>query len=177
MKTEQTSSEGAGDVTVVRFAELTPATKNPPDMKLARYRRERYQVVGRPGERLPGTAGAEVGADINFGYMRSPPGAGNCSHAHPRWEIFIPLSGRWRLAVEGGPLDDRYELELGPLDMIVLPPDVFHEATNIGDEDGWMMSINPGVKGEPYRIHPDVIRELAAHSRQAGEAAEAGRDI
>jgi quercetin dioxygenase-like cupin family protein len=170
-------SDDDRSVTVVRLAGLTPATKNPPDMKLHRYRRDRYQVVGRPGERLPGTAGADVAANINFGYMRSPPGAGNCSHAHPRWEIFIPLSGQWRLAVEGGPLDERYELELGPLDMIVLPPDVFHEATNIGDEDGWLMSINPGVKGEPYRIHPSVIQELKAVSEQAGDAAQQGRDI
>ena len=40
-----------------------------------------------------------------------------------------------------------------------------------------MMSINPGTKGEPYRIHPSVIEELAAVSEQAGEAARDGRDI
>lgn len=163
--------------TVVRFKELEPLRKHPADTRLERYRRERYSVIGRPDERAPGTPGAIAGVEVNFGYMVCTPGKGNCSHHHPQWEIFIPLTGRWRLVLEGGELEGRQTLELGRWDMIIVPPDTFHEATNISDEDGWMMSINPGVKGAPYTIHPEVVEELRRFAESAGAAAREGVDI
>jgi mannose-6-phosphate isomerase-like protein (cupin superfamily) len=163
--------------TVVRFKELEPRTKHPADTRLERYQRERYSVIGRPEARPAGTPGATVEVDVNFGYMKSAPGKGNCSHHHPQWEIFVPLSGRWRLVIEGGELSGRQTLELNHWDMIIVPPDTFHEATNISDDDAWMMSINPGTKGAPYTIHPDVIEALRQLSESAGAAARQGADI
>jgi mannose-6-phosphate isomerase-like protein (cupin superfamily) len=168
---------GARRATVVRFSELEPLKKHPADTRLERYRRERFSVIGRANERAPGAAGAAVGADVNFGYMKCAPGKGNCSHHHPQWEIFIPLTGRWRLVIEGGELEGRQTLELGRWDMIIVPPETFHEATNISDEDGWLMSINPGVKGAPYTIHPEVIEALRQLSENVGEAAREGVDV
>src|ERR1700722_1776047 len=92
---------------VVRFDELQPLTKNPADTFLPRYRRERFSVVGRADERRAGEPGISIDAAVNFGFIRCAPGTGNCSHKHPNWEIFIPLSGRWRLVLEGGPLEGR----------------------------------------------------------------------
>ena len=166
----------AAQATVVRFKELEPLRKHPADTRLERYKRERYSVIGRPDER-PAGAPAGPAIDVNFGYMKCGPGKGNCSHHHPQWEIFIPLSGRWKLVVEGGELERRETLTLDRWDMIILPPNTFHEATNISDEDGWMMSINPGVKGAPYTIHPEVIEALRQFSDTAGAAARKGADI
>jgi mannose-6-phosphate isomerase-like protein (cupin superfamily) len=164
-------------VTVVRFDDLQPLQKHPADTRLERYKRERYSVVGRAGERPPGAPGADLEVGINFGYMKCASGRGNCSHHHPQWEIFIPLSGRWRIVVEGGEVEGRQSLELGPNDMIIVPPETFHEATNISNEDAWIMSINPGAKGAPYTIHPEVIEALRALSQDAGLAAAGGVDI
>jgi oxalate decarboxylase/phosphoglucose isomerase-like protein (cupin superfamily) len=81
------------------------------------------------------------------------------------------------VVLEGGELDGKIELTLGAWDMIILPPNTFHEATNIGDSDAWLISINPGKDGRPYTIHPDVIAELRALSEDAGKAAAIGADI
>jgi len=162
--------------TVVRFQDLEPLTKHPADTRLPRYQRERYSVMGRPEERRPGAA-ASADVNVNFGYLKCASGKGNCSHHHPQWEIFVPLSGRWRLVIEGGELDGRQTLELEAWDMIIVPPDTFHEATNISDGDAWMMSINPGVKGAPYTIHPEVIEELRKLSEHAAGAAAGGVNI
>lgn len=170
-------AEDAPHATVVRFKELEPLKKHPADTRLPRYRRERYSVIGRPAERPAGAPGADADLGINFGYMSCAPGKGNCSHHHPQWEIFIPLTGRWRLVLEGGALEGRQSLELDPWDMIIVPPEIFHEATNISDEQGWLMSINPGAKGAPYTIHPDVIEELRRSAEGVGEAAREGVDI
>jgi hypothetical protein len=162
---------------VIRFAELSPLRSSPPDILLPRYRRERFSVIGRANERRPEEAGVAVDAKINFGYIRCAAGTGNCSHKHPNWEIFIPMSGRWRLVLEGGVLDERAELILEPWDVIVIPGDTFHEATNISAAEACLLSLNPGSQGASYALHPAVIEELRQLSPEAAHAAERALDV
>jgi oxalate decarboxylase/phosphoglucose isomerase-like protein (cupin superfamily) len=162
---------------LVRFDQLQPLTKNPADTFLPRYRRERFSVVGRADERRAGEPGISIDAAVNFGFIRCAPGTGNCSHKHPNWEIFIPLSGRWRLVLEGGPLEGRGELFLEPWDLILVPPDTFHEATNVGAAEACMLSLNPGKKGAAYTLHPEVIEELRSLGPEIEAAARHAVDI
>jgi oxalate decarboxylase/phosphoglucose isomerase-like protein (cupin superfamily) len=162
---------------VIRFAELSPLRSSPPDVLLARYRRERFSVIGRANERRREEPGVAVNANVNFGYIRCASGTGNCSHQHPNWEIFIPMSGRWRLVLEGGELDARGELTLEPWDVIVIPGGTFHEATNISDAEACLLSLNPGSKGASYALHPQVIEELRRFSPDAARAAEQTLDV
>lgn len=162
---------------VIRFDELTALRSGPPDVLLPRYRRERFSVIGRANERRPDEAGAAVHANVNFGYIRCAPGTGNCSHKHPNWEIFIPMSGSWRLTLEGGPLEKPGELLLEPWDVIVIPGDTFHEATNVSDSEACLLSLNPGKKGASYALHPSVIEELRKFSPEAARAAERAMDV
>jgi mannose-6-phosphate isomerase-like protein (cupin superfamily) len=140
---------------VVRFEELKPAPGAPPDAKLPRFNRERFMVLGRNSERPAGEAGPVVNTGINLAYARCEPGRGFCSHKHPDWEIFIALSGQWRITVADNP-----EVTIGPLDVVAVPGDVYHEALNIGDCVGCMMSINMGTDTARYTIHPDLVEEL-----------------
>jgi oxalate decarboxylase/phosphoglucose isomerase-like protein (cupin superfamily) len=162
---------------VIRFGELSALRSAPPDVVLPRYRRERFSVIGRANERPPGDAGAAVKANVNFGYIRCLPGTGNCSHRHPNWEIFIPMSGRWRLILQGGELDEPGELMLEPWDVIVIPGNTFHEATNVSDAEACLLSLNPGSKGASYALHPSVIEELRRFSPEAAAAAERAMDV
>jgi quercetin dioxygenase-like cupin family protein len=162
---------------VIRFDALRPLRANPADTLLSRYRRERFSVIGRADERAPGEPGTEVAANLNFGFIRCAPGCGNCSHRHPNWEIFIPMSGRWELSLEGGSLGEPGDLLLDAWDVIVIPPNTYHAATNVSDREACLMSLNPGRKGAPYVLHPSVIEELSAFSAQAGEAARRGLDM
>ena len=170
-------SESSSEFQVIRFDDLAPLRANPADTLLPRYRRERFSVIGRADERAPGSPGADVRANINFGFIRCAPGCGNCSHKHPNWEIFIPMSGRWELVLEGGQLSEPGKLILEKWDVIVIPADTFHAATNVSGSEACLLSLNPGRKGAGYTLHPDVIDELRVFSPEAGEAAQRALDV
>jgi mannose-6-phosphate isomerase-like protein (cupin superfamily) len=141
---------------VQKFADLKPLTVGPPDRKLARFQRERYSVVGRPDERPKGDSGVALNAGFNIGYIRCESGKGHCSHSHPDFEVFIPMSGRWAISIEG-----TGDIIAEPWDVVAVPGGVFHSAVNISSDVGYMMSVNAGDMTAGYKIAPDVERELA----------------
>jgi len=149
---------------VIRFGELDGrrSTYRPADMQLSRYERERYSVVGRPAE---GTvAGKRLGEATGFSvvYLKCEPGKGVGLHAHATPEVFIPMSGRWAVTLEGGE-----RLELGPWDVISVPPDLMHGLVNLADEPAFVMAINPGHGGAPIRFAPALLAELREHGAVA----------
>jgi hypothetical protein len=171
------SVESWAKTQVIRFSDLKPLPSSPADVALERYQRQRLSVIGRVDERRAGDPGTGVTANLNFGYIRCAPNRGNSSHSHPNWEIFMPMSGRWRLVLEGGELDAPCELMLEQWDVIVIPPDTFHEATNVSDAEACLLSLNPGRKGAGYTVHPSVIEALRAVAPAAANAAALGQDI
>jgi quercetin dioxygenase-like cupin family protein len=149
--------EGFARRFVQRFAKLKPLKAGPPDRRLARFERDRYSVVGRPDERPEGDTGVALDTGFNIGYIRCDSGKGHCSHSHPDFEVFIPMSGRWRISIEG--IGD---VIADPWDVIAVPPGSFHSAVNIGDSEGYMMSVNAGNMTAGFKIAPEVQAELDA---------------
>jgi quercetin dioxygenase-like cupin family protein len=147
---------------VVRYADLEPAKGAPPDATLARFARERLMVLGRASERPAGAAGPDIDAGINLAYVRCEPGKGFCAHMHPGWEIFVPMSGRWRITVQDGE-----DIEIDAWDAVSVPGDVFHGAVNISDGTAVMMSINPGADTARFAIAPEILAEIAEAARAA----------
>jgi mannose-6-phosphate isomerase-like protein (cupin superfamily) len=143
------------DKYVVRFDALRAAPGAPPDAKLERFQRERFMVLGRASERRSGDTGPVLSTGINLAIVRCEPGKGFCSHKHPDWEIFIALSGQWRIGVA-----DNTAVTIGPMDVVAVPGNVFHDALNVGDGPGCMMSINKGTDTASYTIHPAILKEL-----------------
>jgi quercetin dioxygenase-like cupin family protein len=141
---------------VVRFNDIEPTAGAPPDAQLPRFARDRLLVLGRPSERRAGEVAPDLDAGINIAYVRCESGKGFCSHKHPSWEIFVPMSGRWSITREDGEA-----LEIGPWDAVAVPGDVFHGAVNLSDGDAVMMSINPGGDTAPYTISPKILEEIA----------------
>lgn len=141
---------------IQRFAALKPLAVGPPDRKLPRFQRDRFSVVGRPDERPEGDAGVALNAGFNIGYIRCDAGKGHCSHSHPDFEVFIPLSGRWLISIEG-----TGDVIAEPWDVVAVPGGIFHSAVNIGSGEGYMMSVNAGDMTAGYRIAPEIERELA----------------
>jgi quercetin dioxygenase-like cupin family protein len=142
---------------ITRFAQLKPLKVGPPDRRLARFERDRYSVVGRPDERPEGDTGIAVDTGFNIGYIRCEPGKGHCSHSHPDFEVFIPMSGRWRISIEG--IGD---VIAEPWDVIAVPPGSFHSTVNVSDGEGYMMSVNAGNMTAGFKIAPEIQAELAA---------------
>jgi mannose-6-phosphate isomerase-like protein (cupin superfamily) len=143
------------DKYVVRAKALQAATGAPPDARLPRFKRDRFMVLGRASERVAGDVGPVLKAGINLAYVRCDPNKGFCPHKHADWEIFVVLSSHWKVTVGGDT-----EVTVGPLDVVAVPGDVFHEAVNIGHDGGYMMSINMGTDSAGYVIHPSILEEL-----------------
>ena len=143
---------------IIRFADLDKRKSGyrPRDMLLPRFERERFSVIGRPGE---GSAAGKSTADVkafSVVYLRCEPGKGLASHAHASAEVFIVMSGQWEIDVEGT------KTLLRPWDVISVTPDVLHGARNIGDQPAYMMAINEGSAGVPIRLDPKILSEIRA---------------
>ena len=144
---------------VLRFRDLGArrATYRPADMALARYRRERYSVVGRPREGTSTGGGTAADTGFSIVYLRCEPGCGVALHGHATPEVFIPMSGRWAVV-----FDDGRRLELAPFDVITVPPDVMHGLENLSDEPAMVMAINPGHAGAEIRFPEALVAEIRA---------------
>lgn len=131
----------------------------PVDMMLERFQRSRYSVVGRPAEQTgPLTPLEEVDA-FNLTYLKCEPGKGIGTHAHATPELFIVMKGTWKiwLGENAG-----QETVIGPWDIISVPPNEMHGASNISDEEGWMMTINAGHGGAKIHWALNLVEELRA---------------
>jgi quercetin dioxygenase-like cupin family protein len=150
---------------VIRFRDLDKrkSTFRPRDMLLPRFERTRYSVIGRPGEgSTTGTGLADVKA-FSVVYLRCEPGKGLASHAHQSTEVFIIMSGKWELDVQGT------KTILEPWDVVSVTPDVLHGARNISDAPAYIMAINEGQTGAPIRLDPEILAEIRAAGHQVAD--------
>lgn len=154
---------------VARFAEAPFYWNQFLDTKLPGHGRSQANLIGAFSN-LPQSS-AKITRPHNFfaGYMMLPPGARGALHNHQTAEVFIPLQGRMRLF--WGEAGDK-AIELGPFDMISVPPGVFRGFENPGHEDllllgilegpdpgqvAWSPAVEAQANGVGYAIGPDGI--------------------
>jgi mannose-6-phosphate isomerase-like protein (cupin superfamily) len=113
------------------------------------YRRAQMRYVG--------TGGTGVAADVNtvpsghftFSTMVIPAGNVGPSHIHyDVEEVFFVMRGKMKIVCEKD--GERWESILGERDLVSVPPGVYREETNIGDEDALMCV----MLGTPKPITP-----------------------
>lgn len=143
---------------IIRFKDLDSRKSvfRPRDMLLERFERERFSVVGRPGE---GTSAGKNTGDVSafsVVYVRCEPGKGLAPHAHDSSEVFIILSGVWEVSC--GEMRARLE----PFDVMSVPPEAMHGLVNVSSETGVAMAINEGKTGVPIHFAPEILAELRA---------------
>jgi quercetin dioxygenase-like cupin family protein len=80
------------------------------------------------------------GATTSFFVVKSPPGKGADRHRHPYEEVFILLKGVIEVIVAG----ETQMISEG--NIIVIPPNTWHEFKNRTDEPLLMVSIHPTEK-------------------------------
>lgn len=139
------------------------------ESRVARYEERRYDwdalkfqadfdpKYGRAQMRYVGTGGTGVSRDSNavpsahftFSTMVIPAGNIGPSHIHHDVEeIFFVLRGAMKVICEKD--GQRWEAVLGERDLISVPPGVYREEQNIGDEDALMCV----MLGSPKPITP-----------------------
>ncbi len=150
---------------IVRFKDLPQrrSTFRPLDMKVSKYERERYSVVGRGAEgTTKGKKTAEV-KDFSIVYLKLDPGKAVGEHAHATSEVFIPLTGRWEVGIGGE------TTILEPFDVISVPPDSMHSLVNVSDEPAFLMAVNAGGAGAPIQWAHQVLEEVRATGSEASK--------
>jgi mannose-6-phosphate isomerase-like protein (cupin superfamily) len=114
-----------------------------------RYRRAQMRYVGTGGTGVSRDSNAVPSAHFTFSTMVIPAGNIGPSHIHHDVEeIFFVLRGAMKVVCEKD--GQRWEAVLGERDLISVPPGVYREEQNIGDEDALMCV----MLGSPKPITP-----------------------
>ncbi|MDC0033608.1 cupin domain-containing protein [Alphaproteobacteria bacterium] len=161
---------------VLRFGNLAgkESSYRPIDMILERFERKRYPVLGRPAEQKgPPTPLDQVEA-FNITYLKVEPGKGLATHGHQTPEAFIVMAGTWKITMG---MNAEQETILEPFDIISVPPNEMHGAKNIGEETGWLMTINAGHGGAKLFWPKGLVEELRATGADVSDVEIPGETI
>jgi mannose-6-phosphate isomerase-like protein (cupin superfamily) len=114
-----------------------------------RYRRAQMRYVGTGGTGVSKDSNTVPSGHFTFSTMVIP--AGNIGPSHIHYdveEIFFVIRGEMMVVCEKD--GQRWEAVLGERDLISIPPGVYREERNIGDEDALMCV----MLGSPKPITP-----------------------
>ncbi|MFN0004781.1 MAG: cupin domain-containing protein [Burkholderiaceae bacterium] len=114
-----------------------------------KYRRAQMRYVGTGGTGVAKDQNAVPAAHFTFSTMLIP--AGNIGPSHIHYdveEIFFVMRGAMKVICEKD--GERFEAILGERDLISVPPGVYREEHNVGDEDALMCV----MLGSPKPITP-----------------------
>ena len=113
------------------------------------YRRAQMRYVGTGGTGVATDMNTVPSAHFTFSTMVIPAGNVGPSHIHyDVEEVFFVMRGKMKIVCEKD--GERWEAVLGERDLISVPPGVYREETNIGDEDALMCV----MLGTPKPITP-----------------------
>ena len=113
------------------------------------YRRAQMRYVGTGGTGVASDMNTVPSAHFTFSTMVIP--AGNIGPSHIHYdveEVFFVMRGKMKIVCEKD--GERWEAVLNERDLISVPPGVYREETNIGDEDALMCV----MLGTPKPITP-----------------------
>jgi mannose-6-phosphate isomerase-like protein (cupin superfamily) len=114
-----------------------------------RYRRAQMRYVGTGGTGVNKDTNTVPAAHFTFSTMVIP--AGNIGPSHIHYdveEIFFVMRGAMKIVCEKD--GERWETIVGERDLISVPPGVYREEHNVGDEDALMCV----MLGSPKPITP-----------------------
>ncbi len=114
-----------------------------------RYRRAQMRYVGTGGTGVAKDSNSVPSAHFTFSTMVIP--AGNIGPSHIHYdveEVFFVMRGAMKVICEKD--GERWEAVVGERDLISVPPGVYREEHNVGDEDALMCV----MLGSPKPITP-----------------------
>jgi quercetin dioxygenase-like cupin family protein len=114
-----------------------------------KYRRGQMRYIGTGGTGVASDMNTIPAEHFTFSTMVIPAGHEGPSHLHVDVEeVFFILRGKVKLVLEKD--GERYETILGDRDVVSVPPGVYREEINIGDEDALMCV----MLGSPKPVTP-----------------------
>lgn len=147
---------------IARFSELVPIWSGFLDTAIPGHARDVFNVIGQGVTEDNTVAPAIADArDFNLTYVRAEPGNGAALHDHETVEVFIPLTGRFRI-IWGD--HGEHEVELGPFDVISVPPGVMRGFRCVHQEPAYLLAIQGGA--DPGRV--TYAAEVVEQAKQLG---------
>jgi mannose-6-phosphate isomerase-like protein (cupin superfamily) len=114
-----------------------------------KYRRAQMRYIGTGGTGVASDMNTVPAGSFTFSTMVIPAGHVGPSHLHTDVEeVFFVMRGKMKLVLEKD--GERFETVLTDRDVVSVPPGVYREEINIGDEDALMCV----MLGSPKPITP-----------------------
>ncbi|MCB2056222.1 MAG: cupin domain-containing protein [Geminicoccaceae bacterium] len=126
---------------VWRMKALEPEPDAFIDTRVPGFRRVLFGALGTGTAEEKITKAVKGAEHFHVDYVKAAPGEGVALHSHDTEEVFIAMTGRWRISVGTG---GEHEIELDTFDGISVPSGVMRSFTNIGDEEAMLMAILGG---------------------------------
>jgi mannose-6-phosphate isomerase-like protein (cupin superfamily) len=143
---------------VARFKNLEGSKQPMLDAVIPGCEREIYQIIGRGvAEDKDQKVAIADNRDFSVAVVRCQPGKGTLHHDHLTNEVFMPLSGRWKI-FWGDDEESRFVI-LEPWDVASCPPHVMRGFRNVGTEEGLLFVIVGGTDPGKVDWRKDVLAE------------------
>jgi uncharacterized RmlC-like cupin family protein len=152
---------------IAHFKNLKFSSHGHLDTYIPGNERELVPVIGPGVLEDPSLRPTIVATDgFNVTYVRCKPGNGNALHDHETVEVFIPLTGRWKICWgEHG----EEEAILEPYDVISIPPGVHRNFRNVSDTEAMMIAILGGTDSGKVIWAEEVIEQAKRHGAELDE--------
>jgi mannose-6-phosphate isomerase-like protein (cupin superfamily) len=119
-----------------------------------KYRRGQMRYIGTGGTGVAKDANTIPAEHFTFSTMLIPAGHEGPPHLHTDVEeVFFLIRGKLKIVLEKD--GDRWETVMTDRDVISVPPGVYREEINIGDEDALMCVMLGAAKPETPTYPPD----------------------
>ena len=145
---------------VARFDELKGSKMPMLDAVIPGCEREIYQIIGRGvAEDIQQDIKITDNRHFNVAIVRCKPGKGTLHHDHRTNEVFMPLSGKWKIF--WGDDEESTYVTLSKWDVASCPPHVMRGFRNVGDEEGLLFVIVGDTDPGSVEWRDDVVQEAA----------------
>ncbi len=152
---------------IARFDELREDANSYLDMQVPGHIRKAMMLIGAATGNDPALTSPLPSEDFTMGYQMASMGNGPGLHSHATVEVFIAMSGTWRLYW----IDDEGEgeAEFRTWDTVSVPPGVWRGLELTSEGEGLLLSVRGGVTGGGVAWHPSAIEGAAKYGRTLDE--------
>jgi quercetin dioxygenase-like cupin family protein len=148
---------------IARYDELREDSNAYLDNTLPGHIRKAMMLIGSATGNDPTLRSPLPPEEFTMGLQKATTGNGPGLHSHETVEIFMALSGTWRLYW----IDDEgeCEVEFRTWDVASIPAGVWRGLTVTSEGEGLLLAVRGGERGGGVAWHPSVIEDAARHGR------------
>lgn len=136
------------------------------DTVLPRYARTIWSIVGQNVGENREAQPAIPPDGFHLAVIEAEPGNGSALHTHTTVEVFMALSGRWRVFYgDAGELD----VTLEQWDVCSVPAGVWRGFRNDGEDAAHLLALVGGTDAGRLTWAPEILEQARAHGKTLDE--------